>query len=68
VQQDATIQYYHLNDVWKFSSNLKDNTMHLHYKEQPDNDVQLNTLSLYRIWGFHSGGYEEYHLLGYDAM
>jgi hypothetical protein len=20
-----------------------------------------------RIWGFHSGGYEEYHLLGYDA-
>jgi hypothetical protein len=22
----------------------------------------------YRIWGFHSGGYEEYQLLGYDAM
>jgi hypothetical protein len=21
-----------------------------------------------RIWGFHSGGYEEYHLLGYDAV
>jgi hypothetical protein len=22
---------------------------------------------LHRIWGFHSGGYKEYHLLGYDA-
>jgi hypothetical protein len=21
-----------------------------------------------RIWGIHSGGYEEYHLLGYDAV
>jgi hypothetical protein len=21
-----------------------------------------------RIWGFHSSGYEEYHLLGYDAV
>jgi hypothetical protein len=21
-----------------------------------------------RIWGFHSGGYKEYHLLGYDAV
>jgi hypothetical protein len=21
-----------------------------------------------RIWGFHSGGFEEYHLLGYDAV
>jgi hypothetical protein len=21
-----------------------------------------------RIWGFHSGGYEEYHILGYDAV
>jgi hypothetical protein len=21
-----------------------------------------------RICGFHSGGYEEYHLLGYDAV
>jgi hypothetical protein len=20
------------------------------------------------IWGFHSGGYEEYNLLGYDAV
>jgi putative component of membrane protein insertase Oxa1/YidC/SpoIIIJ protein YidD len=24
--------------------------------------------SVRRIWGFHSGGYEEYHLLGYDAV
>jgi hypothetical protein len=22
----------------------------------------------YRIWGSHSGGYEEYYLLGYNAM
>jgi hypothetical protein len=21
-----------------------------------------------RIWGFYSGGYEEYYLLGYDAV
>jgi hypothetical protein len=24
-------------------------------------------ITICRIWGFHSGGYEEYHLLGYDA-
>jgi hypothetical protein len=23
---------------------------------------------LYKMWGFHSGGYEEYHLLGYDTL
>jgi hypothetical protein len=26
------------------------------------------TILLFRIRGFHSGGYEEYHLLGYDAV
>jgi hypothetical protein len=25
-------------------------------------------LNICRIWGFHSDGYEEYHLLGYDAV
>jgi hypothetical protein len=25
-------------------------------------------IKLCRIWGFHSGGYEEYHLLGYDTL
>jgi hypothetical protein len=24
--------------------------------------------TLCRIWGLHSGGYKEYHLLGYDAV
>jgi hypothetical protein len=23
---------------------------------------------IYRIWGSHRGGYEEYYLLGYNAM
>jgi hypothetical protein len=23
---------------------------------------------VYRIWGSHSGGYVEYHLLGYNAV
>jgi hypothetical protein len=27
-----------------------------------------NTNKLRRISGFHSGGYEEYHFLGYDAV
>jgi hypothetical protein len=27
-----------------------------------------NYFNLCRIWGFHSGGYEEYHLLEYDAV
>jgi hypothetical protein len=25
-------------------------------------------ISIFRIWGFHSGGYEEYRPLGYDAV
>jgi hypothetical protein len=29
--------------------------------------IQTMYKYVYRIWGFHSGGYEEYHLLGYDA-
>jgi hypothetical protein len=27
-----------------------------------------SNIYLCRIWGFRSGGYEEYHLLGYDAV
>jgi hypothetical protein len=30
--------------------------------------IQKQTYTIYRIWGFHSGGYEEYHLLGCDAV
>jgi hypothetical protein len=29
--------------------------------------ITANNLHECRIWGFHSGGYEEYHLLGCDA-
>jgi hypothetical protein len=28
----------------------------------------LKDMKLGRIWGFHSGDYEEYRLLGYDAV
>jgi hypothetical protein len=28
----------------------------------------LQLILLSRIWSFYSGGYEEYHLLGYDAV
>jgi hypothetical protein len=31
-------------------------------------DAFTNSYQQCRIWGFHSGGYEEYHLLGYDAV
>lgn len=28
----------------------------------------LHTVTLYRIWGSHSNGYEEHYLLGYNTM
>jgi hypothetical protein len=31
-------------------------------------ELCINSKASCRIWGFHSGGYEEYHLLGYDAV
>jgi hypothetical protein len=31
-------------------------------------NLQSGDFQRSRIWGFHSGGYEEYHLLGYDAV
>jgi hypothetical protein len=31
-------------------------------------DKEMTMLYLGRIWGSHSGGYEEYHLLGYNAV
>jgi hypothetical protein len=46
------------------------------YYGKPLNDVggikmmilNIKDKHICRIWGFHSGGYEEYHLLGYDAV
>jgi hypothetical protein len=49
------------------------------FRKIPDNNciLKLNYIvntgektaySMYRIWGFHSGGYEEYHFMGYDAV
>jgi hypothetical protein len=45
-------------------------------KGRPDDDPigietcseNKNYINICRIWGFHSGGYEEYHLLEYDAV
>jgi hypothetical protein len=39
----------HLNDDWKFCSNLRNNILHLHYEEHPANEVQVNIFSL--SWG-----------------
>jgi hypothetical protein len=30
--------------------------------------AEIQTTIFCVIWGFHSGGYEEYHLLEYDAV
>jgi hypothetical protein len=30
--------------------------------------AELLNFTVGRIWSFHSGGFEEYHLLGYDAV
>jgi hypothetical protein len=43
--------------------NISDQTDRL--GKVPDSLKQNST---FRIWGSHSGGYEEYYLLGYNAM
>jgi hypothetical protein len=42
-----------------------------HHPWNKEKNITLKTVKqfyLYRIWGSHSGGYEEYHLLGYNAV
>jgi hypothetical protein len=35
---------------------------------KPHKYINFYIVNSCRIWGFHSGGYEEYHLLGYDEL
>jgi hypothetical protein len=38
------------------------------YMEKSIYGLITNYSLLCRVWRFHSGGYEEYHLVGYDAV
>jgi hypothetical protein len=37
-------------------------------RSNPSHPLSLRSILIFKIWGFHGGDYDDYHLLGDDAV